>query len=236
MTYIVMLVCGCRHGWWTDRLRITDTRRNLTDVEHKSTRPVVIRQSKARLTSAGARASGSGSTAVGPAASCASPDPLARLSLPFPSIHCITSLHPSTMAYGAIPPPLTTAPLPTLAYSLPNGHRLTTHPLTSHTAPIELAQFLHGVFNEELASTCRLFRFLLSLTLETSKGGRTYPQEGPQSLDAFTAYFFGAATIIGIVSPCPEPLVEDGTPVELTLEQACDGRAWEVCVGGTFYV
>lgn len=58
------------------------------------------------------------------------------------------------MAYGAIAPPPLTAPLPTLAYALPNGHRLTVHPVTAHSAPLELAQFLHAVFNDELASTC----------------------------------------------------------------------------------
>lgn len=64
------------------------------------------------------------------------------------------------MAYGAIPPPTLTAELPTLAYTLPNGHRLTTHPLNAETAPGALVEYLHGVFNDELASTFR-FPFLL---------------------------------------------------------------------------
>ncbi|GHJ87171.1 hypothetical protein NliqN6_3573 [Naganishia liquefaciens] len=122
------------------------------------------------------------------------------------------------MAYGAIPPPINTAPLPTLAYPLPNGHRLTIHPVTAHTAPLELAQFLHGVFNEELAS------------------GRTYPQEGPLTLEAFTAYFFGATALIGVVSEAKVEPGGEGERVEVGLEEACAGRKWEECVGGTYYV
>jgi len=57
--------------------------------------------------------------------------------------------------------------------------------------------------------------------------GKTYPQEGPLDYDAFAGYFFGAATIIGIVSQ------GEG---KKSLEEAINGRELEECVGGCYYM
>ena len=57
--------------------------------------------------------------------------------------------------------------------------------------------------------------------------GKTYPQEGPLDYDAFAGYFFGAATIIGIVT--------EGEGKK-TLEEAIEGRKLEECVGGCYYM
>lgn len=57
--------------------------------------------------------------------------------------------------------------------------------------------------------------------------GTTYPQEGPLDHDAFAGYFFGAATIIGIVSQ------GEG---KKSLEEAINGRELEECVGGCYYM
>lgn len=56
------------------------------------------------------------------------------------------------MAYGSIAAPKNLAPLPTLAYTLPDRRRMTCYPVTAETAPVELCKFLHVIFNEELAS------------------------------------------------------------------------------------
>ncbi|KAJ9093562.1 hypothetical protein QFC19_008289 [Naganishia cerealis] len=123
------------------------------------------------------------------------------------------------MAYGSIPAPDTAVHLPVLAYSLPDGKRMTCFPVTGKDASVELCKFLCGVFNEELQM------------------GRTYPQRGPVDLDGFTSYFFAATTIIGIVSAGAEAAVADGTPVDgVSLEEARAGREWKDCLGGTYYV
>ena len=57
--------------------------------------------------------------------------------------------------------------------------------------------------------------------------GKTYPQEGPLDYEAFAGYFFGAATIVGIVS--------EGEGKK-TLEEAIEGRELEECVGGCYYM
>ena len=82
---------------------------------------------------------------------------------------------------------------------------------------------------------CTAFAFLVADETRLL-GGRTYPQEGPLTLDAFTAYFFGATALIGVVSEGKVEGVTDGEKVEVGLEEACAGRKWEACVGGTYYV
>jgi len=56
------------------------------------------------------------------------------------------------MAYGSIPAPPTSAPLPTLSYTLPDKRRLTCFPVTRETLPEGAGEYLWGLFNEELAS------------------------------------------------------------------------------------
>lgn len=73
---------------------------------------------------------------------------------------------------------------------------------------------------------------LVFFLLETDNSeGKTYPQEGQLTFDEFKAYFFGASTIIGILSPAGA----DPSSVQ-TLEAAQAGREWKDCVGGCYYI
>lgn len=51
------------------------------------------------------------------------------------------------------------------------------------------------------------------------------------TLDEFKNYFFGASTIIGVLSP------EGTDPASVqTLDAAHAGRDWKDCVGGCYYI
>lgn len=79
----------------------------------------------------------------------------------------------------------------------------------------------------------------MALIAEHTSVGKTYPQEGPVDFEGFTSYFFGATTILGIVSKEPQAEgreVADATAVEATLDELKDGRSWKECLGGTYYV
>ncbi|WWD17202.1 hypothetical protein CI109_101640 [Kwoniella shandongensis] len=115
-------------------------------------------------------------------------------------------------AYGAIAAPANAAPLPILDFQLPSPElKLVTYPVHGSDAPEELIKYLYEVFKAEL------------------EGGRTYPQEGPLTYEAFVSYFFGSTTIVGIVQPSDHEIKED-------LEGARAGRKWEECVGGCYYI
>ncbi|KAG7535963.1 hypothetical protein FFLO_03561 [Filobasidium floriforme] len=138
------------------------------------------------------------------------------------------------MAYGSIPPPPTSAPLPTLSYTLPDERRLTCFPVTRETLPEGAGEYLWGLFNEELAT------------------GKTYPQEAPVTLPDFLSYFFGATCILGIVSSSPsspsssstseeecksvEDPTKDSPSENITIEEAVEGRGWEECLVGCYYI
>lgn len=51
------------------------------------------------------------------------------------------------------------------------------------------------------------------------------------TLDEFKNYFFGASTIIGVLSPAGT----DPATVQ-TLEDAHAGRDWKECIGGCYYI
>lgn len=89
------------------------------------------------------------------------------------------------MAYGSIAPPKNLAPLPILAYTLPDRRRMTCYPVTAQTAPVELCKFLHDVFNEELASKPSLHVFnLLPLHPHriATRSGKDLPAGGSRRL------------------------------------------------------
>jgi hypothetical protein len=109
------------------------------------------------------------------------------------------------------------------------------------TAPREAIEYLCEVFNEELAgeTNTSLYGLLVVACYSCSpnfQGGQTYPQEGPLTLEAFSAYFFGAQTIMAIVSPDEEEEVSDGTPFTEDIETARSGRSWKDCIGGCYYM
>ena len=139
-------------------------------------------------------------------------------------------------AYGAISTrdrPL--APLPSTLWHLQNRISSSSSPdtpryLTIHHLTLEaasslpgLVSYLHAVFADEL------------------ERGMTYPQEILQgevyTQAMFEGYFFAADVLVAII--CEEGLpkgVEDGSVVELTVEEAGRGRSCEDCVAGVYYV
>lgn len=78
-----------------------------------------------------------------------------------------------------------------------------------------LLEYLHPTFAQEV------------------EDGRTYPQEGAVDQDAFEKYFFAADVILGIVGSGNE--IQEGEEVG-SLEESRQGRSWEECVGGFYYV
>lgn len=99
------------------------------------------------------------------------------------------------MAYGSVfagPSATTLNPLPVLAYRLPTTttsvssklHRsLYTIALNRQDGSLsnDLMSYLHEMFNTELAT------------------GKTYPQEGPMSLQEFEGYYCAATVVVGVI-------------------------------------
>lgn len=143
------------------------------------------------------------------------------------------------MAYGAIAAPSVTVELSTLGYSLPNDRRLVCFPLTADTADPELVEYLAQVFNDELAS--KGSQYLLgesaSDIFDVLAAGRTYPQEGPLTVEGFKAYFFAATAIVGLITESAEDKVEDGTKLSgVDISSVKGARSWKEAVGGVYYV
>lgn len=129
-------------------------------------------------------------------------------------------------AYGAIKTKPLDADLPTYSYPLPNGELLTTHAVHNGQAPEALIKYLSEVFNSELEGEFGGLGVITDIA-----EGKTYPQEGLLTVEEFKGYFFGASTIIGILSP------EGTDPASVqTLEAAQAGRDWKDCVGGCYYI
>lgn len=67
----------------------------------------------------------------------------------------------------------------------------------------------------------------------------TYPQEILQgetyTLEMFENYFFAADVIVGIIGEGEAPGV-DGASTPVGIEEARNGRKWEDCVAGVYYV
>ncbi|WVW84020.1 hypothetical protein I302_106048 [Kwoniella bestiolae CBS 10118] len=115
-------------------------------------------------------------------------------------------------AYGAIAAPESKGPLEIRSWPLPvNGLVLITYPITGADAPKEVIEYLYDVFATEL------------------EGGRTYPQEGPLSLEGFTSYFFGSTTIVGVVQSAEEE-------VKKTIGEALAGKKLEDALAGCYYI
>lgn len=88
----------------------------------------------------------------------------------------------------------------------------------------DLIPYLHASFADEL------------------ERGMTYPQEILQgesyTRSAFEAYFFAADVLLAIIGP-DKAFAEgkqDGSEVRITLDEARNGRSWEECIAGFYYV
>ncbi|KAF5393361.1 hypothetical protein D9757_000521 [Collybiopsis confluens] len=130
-------------------------------------------------------------------------------------------------AYGAIERSSATAsPLPSTVWSTrsPDEH-VTVHHLREASADPDLVQYLANVFIQELHE------------------GRTYPQEGA-SFDsvAFKNYFLAQDLFVGIATTlAARGHVESGADSDvvetsLRIDEARDGRSWDECVVGCYYV
>ncbi|EKM53410.1 uncharacterized protein PHACADRAFT_259773 [Phanerochaete carnosa HHB-10118-sp] len=100
---------------------------------------------------------------------------------------------------------------------------LTLHHLTLASASMlpGLVPYLHRCFADEL------------------ERGATYPQEilpgEPYTQAQFETYYFAADVIVGIVGLGDAP-DSDGAAVQGGVEEARQGRGWEECVAGVYYV
>lgn len=139
-------------------------------------------------------------------------------------------------AYGAIRRPNHSGPLPSTVWQL-NAKRdsasdvgigsLTIHHLTLSSAHTlrGLLEYLHAVFADEL------------------ERGLTYPQEilpgESYTLDMFEAYYFSGDVLVAVLgdSEGPSPKADhDGKEIPNGIDAARNGRRWEDCIAGCYYV
>lgn len=113
-----------------------------------------------------------------------------------------------------------------LAQPSPSINYVTIHHLTLKAALeySDLVPYLHASFAEEL------------------ERGMTYPQEILQGETytqlAFEGYFFAADVLVAIIGH-DNAFAEgkqDGNEVRTTLDEARNGRSWEECIAGFYYV
>ncbi|KAJ7106053.1 hypothetical protein C8R43DRAFT_218374 [Mycena crocata] len=95
---------------------------------------------------------------------------------------------------------------------------VTVHHLTSATA-----ELLEG-----------LVEYLGAVMAQEVEDGRTYPQE-IMSLDNFRSYFFAGDVLVAIVG-ADGTAGPEGTETSLTIQETRQGRSWEECVAGYYYV
>lgn len=124
-------------------------------------------------------------------------------------------------AYGAIKRPDSEGriPLASRLWPTPGGQYLTTHHLTLSAARHfpGLIEHLNAIFSKEVDD------------------GFTYPQEGAMERDTFEDYFFAADVFVGFIGGAARAEKSE-TDLELSIEDAKSGRAWDDCVAGFYYV
>jgi hypothetical protein len=85
-----------------------------------------------------------------------------------------------------------------------------------------------------------LFNYLHSIFANEVDKGLTYPQEDIHDPEAFRAYFFGGDVLVAITGSGDSPAIKSDRhgvrEIELGLDAARDGRTWEACVAGFYYV
>ncbi|OCH86081.1 hypothetical protein OBBRIDRAFT_797525 [Obba rivulosa] len=137
-------------------------------------------------------------------------------------------------AYGAITTRKHAGILPSTFWRLESKNKglsasedcLTIHHVTLETAHAlpGLVSYLHSIFAAEL------------------ERGLTYPQEilpgETYAFEAFEAYYFAADVIVAVINSSGAVAngTADGAAIELSIEQARNGRGWEDCVAGCYYV
>ncbi|KAI0359638.1 hypothetical protein OH77DRAFT_1395107 [Trametes cingulata] len=139
-------------------------------------------------------------------------------------------------AYGAITTRTSAAsPLPSTTWRLASKRpdapkHLSLHHITLQTAQKfpGLLDYLHRVFADEL------------------ERGQTYPQEilpgETYTRTQFDAYWFAADVLIAVTGlptsdGAADPLdAPDGSQIQIGFAEAVEGRAWEDCIAGCYYV
>ncbi|KAJ7647661.1 hypothetical protein FB45DRAFT_205743 [Roridomyces roridus] len=121
-------------------------------------------------------------------------------------------------AYGALSKPQSDDTLSTSFWHLRGSAFVTVHHLT-----LAAAKSLDG-----------LIEHLGEIMVKVVEEGRTYPQETMQ-LDTFEAYFFSADVFLAIL-PASGSGGPEGSETPLTVKEAQQGRAWDDCVVGFYYV
>jgi hypothetical protein len=85
-----------------------------------------------------------------------------------------------------------------------------------------------------------LFDYLHSIFSNEVDKGLTYPQEDISDAAAFGAYFFGGDVLVAIAGKGDPPAIESEErgvrEIEQSLDTARNGRTWEECVAGFYYV
>lgn len=85
-----------------------------------------------------------------------------------------------------------------------------------------------------------LFNYLHSIFADEVDKGLTYPQEDIRDPAAFGTYFFGGDVLVAIAGKGDPPAIESEARGVREIEQSPDaarnGRTWEACVAGFYYV
>ncbi|KZV74019.1 hypothetical protein PENSPDRAFT_749698 [Peniophora sp. CONT] len=117
-----------------------------------------------------------------------------------------------------------------------------------HLAPAKpgkpASPFSHLTLHHLTGSAARSFDGLIDYTYSTFaaeiESGLTYPQEvaygEKYSREAFEGYFWGADVLLAIGATEDEANAANGATIEGGIEEARQGRSWEDCLVGFYYV
>jgi hypothetical protein len=138
-------------------------------------------------------------------------------------------------AYGPTQPQPQRPPLPSTLWLLTNSSQVTNKP----SSP-----FTHLTLHHLTKSAVEKIDGLLEFTHETFaaevEAGMTYPQEiaygEKYTREAFEAYIWGADVVIAIGAVGDISGKLNGTVVEGGVLEAKQGRSWEECLVGFYYV
>lgn len=141
-------------------------------------------------------------------------------------------------AYGAIPSPSNRGPPPS-ATIWPIQAARNVNPTVTHTNASSKWLTIHHLTLDSAQLLPGLIDYLNATFAQEVECGMTYPQEGEIGRAAFEGYFFAGDVFVGI------PIIADEIGwkrqggvrlIDLGVEVARNGRAWEDCVGGFYYV
>jgi len=120
--------------------------------------------------------------------------------------------------------------LPSTVWCSRTGSDVSTNPsekpyVTIHHLTLSTAKALPG-----------LVTYLASVFADVVAEGRTYPQEDAITEDSFERYFFAEDVFVAVQAVGVINSEQDTSIIGLTLAEARDGRKWEDCLVGCYYV